>query len=276
MKVSNATVDSLVSLILGDDGGLTPYRRGIDIHEFFEDITSFNVPVVESTSRATLARQVLRKLNGTVLMLEAIERVFEAANYVRTDYSLEKVAVYLNETLQFDGYKVQLVGKRYKCVELTQTTVNLQVPFAGGELPNQLFITEQIDKCNRKLAEGDYDGAITNARSLVEAVLRHIEHEFMGEYPSYDGDIGKLYKRVQKLLNLEPSRKDIAEPLKQILSGLNSIVLGLGGIRNKLSDAHAANYRPAEHHARLAVNSAQTLAQFIFDTHSYQVEKKLV
>ena len=265
-----------MSLILGDDGGLTPYRRERDIQEFFEDITSFNVPVVESSSRAILARQVLRQLNGTELMLKAIERVFEAGDYVRTEYSLEKVAAYLNETLQFDGYKVQLVGKRYKCVALTQKTVNLKVPFAGGELPNQLFITEQIDKCNRKLAEGDYDGAITNARSLVEAVLRQIEHELQGEYPSYDGDMGKLYKRVQKLLNLEPSRKDIAEPLKQILSGMNSIVLGLAGLRNKLSDAHAANYRPAEHHARLAVNSAQTLAQFIFDTHSYQLEKNLL
>jgi hypothetical protein len=63
---------------------------------------------------------------------------------------------------------------------------------------------EQIEKCRTKISLGDYDGSITNARSLVEAVLAAIEKEFDSTAPSYDGDLSKLYKRVQKHLNLSP------------------------------------------------------------------------
>ena len=41
---------------------------------------------------------------------------------------------------------------------------------------------------------------------------------------------------------------------------------------NKMSDAHAAGYKASKHHAKLAVNSAKTFADFIFDTYSYQKE----
>jgi hypothetical protein len=78
---------------------------------------------------------------------------------------------------------------------------------------------------------------------------------------------------VQKELNLHPSRSDISDTIRQVLSGLNSIVNGLAGMRNKMSDAHAG-YKPAKHHAKLAVNAAKTLADFLFETHAYQAEKR--
>jgi len=37
----------------------------------------------------------------------------------------------------------------------------------------------------------------------------------------------------------------------------------LTGLRNKMSDAHVATYKPDKHHAVLAVNAAKTLANFI-------------
>jgi len=57
---------------------------------------------------------------------------------------------------------------------------------------------------------GDYDGAITNARSLVEAVLAAIEREFDSNAPDYDGDLPKLYKRVQTHSNLPPENPKIS------------------------------------------------------------------
>ena len=68
----------------------------------------------------------------------------------------------------------------------------------------------------------------------------------------------------------DPSRKDISEMLRQVLSGLTSVVNGLASMRNKMSDAHASSYKASKHHAKLAVNSAKTFADFIFDTYSYQ------
>lgn len=44
----------------------------------------------------------------------------------------------------------------------------------------------------------------------------------------------------------------------------------VGTMRNKMGDAHATSYRPARHHAKLTVNSAKTLADFLFETMSYQ------
>ena len=44
-------------------------------------------------------------------------------------------------------------------------------------------------------------------------------------------------------------------------------------LRNIVSDAHVRTYKPAEHHARLAVNSAKTMCNFLFDTKEYQIAK---
>ena len=100
-----------------------------------------------------------------------------------------------------------------------------------------------------------------------------IEKDLDTSAESYDGDLVKLYKRVQKLLNIEPDRKDISDSLRQILSGLISIVNGLAAMRNKMSDAHAATYRPSRHHAKLAVYAATTLADFLFETKNYQRQR---
>jgi len=57
-------------------------------------------------------------------------------------------------------------------------------PSQASREVNQLFIYEQSKKCDRKLAEVDFDGAITNARSLLEAVLTYVEKELSEDDPS--------------------------------------------------------------------------------------------
>ncbi len=127
-----------------------------------------------------------------------------------------------------------------------------------------------MGKCEAKIATGDFDGAITNARTLTEAVLLAIEREITKAVLPYDGDLPRLYKRVQGLLNLGPEQKGLAESLKSVLGGLAAIVQGLATLRNRMSDAHPRQYLPRRHHAQLAVNSAKTLCQFLFDTFEYQ------
>jgi hypothetical protein len=120
------------------------------------------------------------------------------------------------------------------------------------------------------MGQGDYDGAITNARSLVEAVLAAIEKVCDVNLPDYDGDLPKLYKRVQKHLNLSPENPGINNGLKQTLTGFISIICGLSGLSNKMGDRHVREYKPAEHHAALIVNAAMTFSNFIFDTYGYK------
>lgn len=165
-------------------------------------------------------------------------------------------------------------GEFFTVHDLAGGAVAFDYPSQSSREVNRVFIEQQIMKCDRKLAEKDFDGAITNARSLLEAVLSEVEHELSPEsLLPYDGDLLKLYKRVQKLLNLEPSRTDIAEPLKQVLGGLANIVAGIAGLRNKMGDAHVRSFQPAKRHAVLVVNAAKTLAAFIVETMDHNVSK---
>ncbi len=108
----------------------------------------------------------------------------------------------------------------------------------------------------------------------MENVLIWLEKDLSrGPCAHYNGDLPRLYKRVNKLLNLEPDRKNLSDSLKQILRGFVSIIDGLAGLRNMMSDAHAVTYTPYEHHARLAVNAAHTLVDFLFGTYAYQKAK---
>ena len=106
----------------------------------------------------------------------------------------------------------------------------------------------------------------------MESVLQEIEFKITSNDQKYDGNINQLYKRVQKLLNLDPDRKDVSDSLKQLLRGIVTIISGIASIRNKMSDAHARSYKPAKHHAKLAVNSVFTICIFLLDSFEYQIK----
>lgn len=58
--------------------------------------------------------------------------------------------------------------------------------------------------------------------------------------------------------------------IKQILSGAVTMVGGLAGMRNALSDAHGRGKHavgPVPRHAKLAVNAGFAIAGFLIDTH---------
>lgn len=88
---------------------------------------------------------------------------------------------------------------------------------------------------------------------------------------SYDegADLSRLYKTAARALQVAPE-----QIIKQILSGVATVVEGLAGLRNSLSDAHGRGKkaaRPAPRHAKLAVNPAFAVAGFLIDSH---VEKR--
>ena len=113
----------------------------------------------------------------------------------------------------------------------------------------------------------DPEGAITAARTLLEAVCKHILDETDQPYDNND-DLPDLYKKVATQLNLAPSQQE-APIFKQILGGVNSVVSGLGSLRNKLGDAHGkgkVSVKPSQRHAQLAVNLAGSVATFLIET----------
>jgi hypothetical protein len=113
----------------------------------------------------------------------------------------------------------------------------------------------------------DPEGAITMARTLLETTCKHILDDLgtaYGESP----ELPELYRLTSKALNLAPSQHTEGV-FKQILGGCQSVVEGLGALRNRLSDAHGTGkraVRPAPRHAELAVNLSGALALYLLAT----------
>ena len=184
---------------------------------------------------------------------------------------MREIVDYLNKFLEYDGYRLKKdeTRNRYEVIRLD-----------GGIVPNENldtlsdeFINDQIKKARGKLAQDDYDGAITNVRSLVEAFQEEIIRRSGAGVPKYEGDLLKLYKKTKQVLNLDPSEQP-SDILKQVLTGLNSIVSGLSGMSNKMGDRHSRTYKPSRHHAKLAINAAFTFCEFLLDSYEYQKGRK--
>lgn len=113
----------------------------------------------------------------------------------------------------------------------------------------------------------DPDGAITVARSLLETVCKFILDE---EHVTYSDtmDLPGLYQLTANKLRLAPSQHT-EQIFKRVLGSCQNVVVGLGTLRNKLSDSHGKSkqaVKPAARHAELAVNLAGTMATFLIAT----------
>lgn len=274
MNLSAFTIEFLGRAIAGDAEGF-PYRSGPQLVNFFNQFGARDVYPVGGgfPTRRIYAQDKLRELNGTAVLKQAISKALDPREFSRAEKSADDAVALLNDNLKYDGYEIVREGLVFVVRDLEAGKVKLEASSQVSDALTQLTIDENIRKCETKLSQGDFSGAITNARSLIEAVLIGIEKELDTAASDYDGDLLRLYKRVQRLLNLGSDRKDISESLRQILSGLTSVVNGLAAMRNKMSDAHAATYRPSRHHAKLAVYAATTLADFLFETMSYQMQR---
>ncbi len=272
MNLSPRSIITVGQIVTGDKK-LSPYRTGPQLVRLFNEYGANDRYGQGFPSRGQYAEDRLRDLNGTAALSALLSQVLDPREFMDTDFKVENVLDYLNKHLRYDGYEVVLHKGQPKIRDLEGVPVEVRHPFEGSEEDGHTFIDEQLRKSETKIQEGDYDGAITNARSLVEAVLAELERQLDENAPDYDGNLVKLYRRVQKLLNLDPGRPDIEQPFKQVLSGLTSIINGLSGISNRMGDRHVRTYKPSKHHAVLVVNSARTLANFLFETQQYQEER---
>lgn len=280
MKITERTIKRLGELITGD-GQLSRYRTGPQLVRFFNDL-GFNDQYGQGFgSRWAYAEDRIRDWNDTPDLRKIMLAAFDPRDFMdaividrqtgnRHPANIETAVSYLNDFLAYDGYEVVKNGRTYAIADRQRGEVLLDVMLEPEHL-SHAFIVEQVAKCRTKIATSDFDGAITNARSLVEGVLIAIEAEFDPEPSDYDGDLQRLYKRVSKHLNLsEEGSQVVDDNLKQIMRGFVNIIGGIAGISNKMGDRHARKYKPAAHHSILIVNSAMTLCSFTFETLEYQ------
>jgi hypothetical protein len=146
------------------------------------------------------------------------------------------------------------------------------------------FDTEHIHIFWKRALErrnNDPEGAITMARTLIESVCKHILDEEGISYKYKDKDKDKdelpeLYYKTAKQLNIAADQYQ-EEALKQIFGGCRSVILGLGALRNRLSDSHGKGkqaVKPSSQQAALAVNLAGSMAAFLVATWEEHSSKK--
>jgi hypothetical protein len=221
----------------------------------------------------------LRKIYSVDVFSELISRIFHPIRFVDTHFGAEFGVAKLNEYLILENLEIYSQNvfqrKTYRLRELNSSQVKATLLENSIQHLSHEYIFQQIEKCDSKLQQQDYTGAITNARTLIEEVSKAIVYRLNPEPKDFSGDLLKLYKEVQRLLNLDPSQYDVTA-LKQLLAGLVSIINAVSSLRNSSSDSHAIRFQPSKHHAQLVVDAATTIANFLFNTFEYQLSKGLV
>lgn len=152
--------------------------------------------------------------------------------------------------------------------------------------PSDTLVTSTLERYNAEYVSDIWmraierraenpEAAITSARTLLESVCKHILDDAGEKYE--DGhDLPKLYRLTAERLNLAPSQHT-EQVFRQILGGCQTVVEGLGSMRNRLSDAHGKGrkpVKPSSRHAELAVNLAGTMATFLIRTWEENREKE--
>lgn len=174
---------------------------------------------------------------------------------------LSAVIGQINGALYFGGNELVQVGKVF-IIRKLGSTISVSAP--SVKTIDRSYITDLSDRAMKDVIDGNYDSAITKSRTLLEEVFCYVI-EKKGEEPSESGDIGKLYNQVKQLYNMHQS-KDMDKRINGLLSGLEKILSAIAEMRNKGSDSHGVGARRiniADHHARLFVNSAMTMADFV-------------
>lgn len=166
-------------------------------------------------------------------------------------------------------------GFRYENGRFVADAVNAAIVHAPTLVKlTEESIHEHVEKARQKVANGDSAGAIASAYTMVEGFLKQLLRKTNTAFSESEGDIRVLYKAVCTPLHLDPKGDSLENYLKAILEGLQRQIGGLFEVANKASDRHARRYNPAPHHARLAVNAAFTLCEFLLESFEYQQKKE--
>ena len=166
----------------------------------------------------------------------------------------------INKILYFSNKELVITGNNFYIKDIGQ---ELTIETPALKIIDRDYIRGLYDRASKDIDEGNYDSAITKCRTLIEEVFIYAVDK-AGGTATDSGDIQKLYNQVKDSYNMH-TNKDMDLRIKTLLSGLNKIISAIAELRNENSDSHGVGnkrYAIEEHHARLVLNSASTLAEF--------------
>lgn len=260
MKISNKVTEQLGKLIAGDTGS-APYLSGPKLVSFYNECGFDDVYENGFPSRWKYSTDKIVESNGTQRLKRIIEDFVDPRRFAGDEQTVDKIVNDINQLIKYDGFALIKKGDIHKIADIQGNFIEPEtVSTIGHE-----FVSEQIDKCQQKIATDDFNGAITNARTLCEAVLIHIIETVEKVEIKNDGNISNLWTRAKKALKIDLKNDEIPDFVFQVLSGLDTTINGLAGLSNNAGDRHANKFNTKRHHAKLAVNSVMTLCDFLID-----------
>lgn len=271
IKFSQKTLEFLRDIITGDKG-LSPYKTGPELVRFFNALGFDDKYGQGFPSRWYYVETKLNELNKRGQMHKVLETYFSPINFIGEEDLLNGLVNFLNEYLEYDGYKIEIKKREIKILDIANEIIKTPQIY---KLNNE-FIRENIEKCDKKIEEGDFAGAITNVRTFLESFLLYVYKIIKKENYKFTGNLPKLYKDMSNLVELNID-KNIEDDIKKVLGGLFSIVSGIAGISNRMADRHGRLYgydkEMQRHLSILAVNSVKTLSLYLLYS-CYKKSKK--
>lgn len=142
-------------------------------------------------------------------------------------------------------------------------TKSLQIILTKRDLP---AVQIEFDRALTDV-QNDPEASLTAACAIVESLCQIYIEEHNLPKPNKE-TIKDLWKVVASDLGFDPASIE-DDDLRRVLSGLSSIIDGLGSIRTHAGSAHGRGkkrYKVTPRHARLVIHSAHTLSTFLIET----------
>ena len=236
--------------------------------ELINSVESLKVMLVSHATGGVGDNNEYKRLRRELIALPRIEKMLPQC--VRVCRDLSEFWGFIKS--KFETYAVRREYLRDEFHPLlTMLETECRTPSDGAisatvQAVSSTFVQEAWQKALERRST-DPEGAITAARTLLESVCKHILDAAGAMYDD-SADLPRLYTLTAKQLKLSPSQHT-EQLFKQILGGCQTVVEGLGALRNRHSDAHgkgASGTKPLPRHAELAVNLSGTMATFLLQT----------
>lgn len=179
------------------------------------------------------------------------------------EYLVNTLIDKINGILCFGSNELAIVGSKF-IIRKIGSKIEPQVPMI--KMIDRQYIKDISNRAMLDVEQQNYDSAITKSRTLLEETFCYVI-EKKGVQPKTSGNMAELYKQVKNLYDMHGDA-ETDRRINMLYSGLEKIVSAISEMRNKDSDAHGVGEKRIEleeHHARLFVNAAMCMADFILE-----------
>ncbi|MDI4671007.1 abortive infection family protein [Pseudoalteromonas shioyasakiensis] len=225
----------------------------------------------------------LRRINKeSDFPLKILGKIIEEYMELSDELAQDSYQWGVNITAQKQELKTKLIKVFERC---NLTYINGGTVSDGNSAPSKSLL-EVIKGRDIPSIEAEFNRALNNVNSaprdavsaacnILESIFKvYIEDEKL-PFPQKQ-DLQGVWKVVRDDLGFDTKLVQ-DDDLKRIISGMLSIVGGIGAFRTHASSAHGEGrkvYNLKPRHARLAIHSAHTLALFVLETWDEKKSKK--